>query len=213
MTSGLADRPTAGVRDTTRQVPLDGRLARSARTFFAVVDALLGLIQEGNLRPTAAQVAERAGVSRRSVYLHFDNIDALLAAAADRHAVRTADLWTGPPPEVPLDQRITELARRWSLALEEVSPVRRAITLHRDTSPGVARCLRIARETAVAELERVFGPELRAREPHVRAELLNAIEVTTSWSMWEQLRRQQGLPVEAAAGVVAFMLRSLLTAP
>lgn len=210
MRSGLVDRAPS-TADVTRQVPLDGRLARSARTFFAVVDALLGLVQEGNLRPTAAMVAERAGVSRRSVYLHFDNIEALLAAAADRHAVRTADLWRGPSSDLPLVERIDELVRRWAIALEEVSPVRRAITLHRDTSPGVARCLRIARENAVDELERVFAPELAAREPKTRAELLNAIEVVTSWSMWEQLRQHQGLPVEAASSVVARMLRSLLS--
>ena len=209
MTAALVDRPVTGTVDVTPQVPLDGRLARSARTFFAVVDALLGLIQEGNLRPTAAQVAERAGVSRRSVYLHFDNIVALLAAAADRHAVRTADLWVGPSSQLPLDERIDELVRRWSVALEEVSPIRRALSLHRDTSAGAARCLRLARESAVGELERVFAPELRERNPHARAELLCAVEMTTSWSMWEQLRRQQGLPVDEAIAVMARMLRCL----
>lgn len=209
-TAALVDRSVTGSVDVTPQLPLDGRLARSARTFFAVVDALLGLIQEGNLRPTAAQVAERAGVSRRSVYLHFDNIEALLAAAADRHAVRTSDLWIGPSSQLPLNERIDELVARWSIALEEVSPVRRALALHRDTSTGAARCLRVARDAAVAELERVFAPELLGRAPHARAELLSAVEMTTSWSMWEQLRRQQGLPVDEAAGVVARMLRCLL---
>jgi TetR/AcrR family transcriptional regulator, regulator of autoinduction and epiphytic fitness len=208
LTSALVDRTVPGTVDA-RELPLDGRLARSARTFFSVVDALLGLIQEGNLRPTAAQVAERAGVSRRSVYLHFENIEALLAAAADRHAVRTAELWLGPSSQLPLDERIDELVRRWAVALEEVSPVRRAVVLHRDTSAGAARYLRLAREAAVSELERVFAPELRARDPHARAELLNAIEMSTSWSMWEQLRRQQGLPVDDAAAVVARMLRCL----
>ena len=52
--------------------PLDGRLARSARTRHAVVDALLDLLGEGDLRPTAARIAERAGVSldRKSTRLN-----------------------------------------------------------------------------------------------------------------------------------------------
>ena len=40
----------------------DGRSARSQRTRNAVVDALLELNREGNLRPTAKEIAERAGV-------------------------------------------------------------------------------------------------------------------------------------------------------
>lgn len=211
MGSGLQERARTSTFDASRQVPLDGRLARSARTFVAVVDALLELIQEGNLRPTAAMVAERAGVSRRSVYLHFDNLDTLLAAAADRHAVRTADLWRGPDPSLPLEERIDELVARWAAALEEVSPVRRAIVLHRPFSSGVARCLRTARLDGVAELERVFAAELARRSPAARAELLNALEVSTSWTMWEELRRAQELSVDGAAAVIARMLRSLLS--
>ena len=53
---------------------IDGRLARSARTRHAVVDALLDLLGEGDLRPTAARIAERAGVSLRIVFHHFEDL-------------------------------------------------------------------------------------------------------------------------------------------
>jgi hypothetical protein len=42
--------------------PLDGRSARALRTREAIVDACIGLVEEGELRPTAPRVAERAGV-------------------------------------------------------------------------------------------------------------------------------------------------------
>ncbi|MEO2168125.1 MAG: hypothetical protein ABGY42_08390, partial [bacterium] len=41
---------------------VDGRTARSLRSRQAVVEALLDLLEGGNLRPTAAQIAERAGL-------------------------------------------------------------------------------------------------------------------------------------------------------
>jgi len=66
---------------------LDGRTARSARTRDAVVRALLGLISEGDVRPTAGRIAERAGISLRSVYVHFDDLDDLFLAAFQRRAV------------------------------------------------------------------------------------------------------------------------------
>jgi TetR/AcrR family transcriptional regulator, regulator of autoinduction and epiphytic fitness len=63
---------------------LDGRLARSARTRRSIVDALRGLHQEGDLRPTAPRVAERAGVSLRTVWQHFNDLETLLVAAGQR---------------------------------------------------------------------------------------------------------------------------------
>src|SRR5450759_1329499 len=65
-----------------RQPTLAGRTARSARRRDAVVRALLALISEGDLRPTAGRIAERAGISLRSVYVHFDDLDDLFLAAA-----------------------------------------------------------------------------------------------------------------------------------
>src|SRR5213595_516247 len=68
--------------NTARAV--DGRTARAQRTRAAVVDALLQLINEGDLRPTAPRIAERAKVSLRSVFQHFTDLEALYAAATSR---------------------------------------------------------------------------------------------------------------------------------
>ena len=43
------------------QVP-DGRRLRSERSRQAIIDAMLGLVEEGVLIPTAQQVSSRAGV-------------------------------------------------------------------------------------------------------------------------------------------------------
>jgi TetR/AcrR family transcriptional regulator, regulator of autoinduction and epiphytic fitness len=68
----------------------DGRLARGERARGAIVDALLALIDRGDLRPSAARVAERAGVSLRSVFQHFSDVESLFAAAASRQAERVS---------------------------------------------------------------------------------------------------------------------------
>src|SRR4051812_40199139 len=44
----------------------DGRNVRAERTRKAVVEALLELLDEGDVRPTAERIAVRAGVSERS---------------------------------------------------------------------------------------------------------------------------------------------------
>ena len=50
---------------------LDGRLLRSERSRQLIIEAIIKLVDEGFLIPTAQQVAERAGVGIRSVVQTF----------------------------------------------------------------------------------------------------------------------------------------------
>src|SRR5437773_2271487 len=82
--------------------PVDGRTARAQRTKAAVVDALLQLINEGDLRPTAPRIAERAKVSLRSVFQHFTDLEALYAAATSREIEIIAGMVEPVTPDGPL---------------------------------------------------------------------------------------------------------------
>src|SRR5438477_2779518 len=84
----------------------DGRLLRSERARAAVVDALLALIEEGNLKPTAPQIAERAGVSLRLVFHHFRDLDDLFITAAERHISRVLPTVHPAPTTGPLPERL-----------------------------------------------------------------------------------------------------------
>ncbi len=66
----------------------DGRSVRAERTRTAIVDALLSLLDEGDVKPTAERVASRAKVSERSVFQHFSDREALFEAAAQRQYER-----------------------------------------------------------------------------------------------------------------------------
>src|SRR3954464_1268479 len=91
--------------DTHVEEPIDGRTARAVRTKDAIVDATLALIDEGDLRPTGPRIAERAGVSVRSIFQHFDDLDALFSAVGLRVVDRIAGLIRPIDPADPLDQR------------------------------------------------------------------------------------------------------------
>jgi len=55
----------------------DGRALRGARNRERIVEALLELVREGELLPTAEQVSQRAGVGTRTVFRHFDDMESL----------------------------------------------------------------------------------------------------------------------------------------
>ena len=63
---------------------VDGRRLRSVRSRGAIVNGLFELIGEGNLTPTTHQVAERANVGIRSVFRHFEDMEALYATLDER---------------------------------------------------------------------------------------------------------------------------------
>src|SRR4051794_41719920 len=76
----------------TAPTAVDGRNLRAERTRTALAAAYLDLLSEGDLRPTAERIAERAGVSPRSVFKHFPDREALFAAASEIQEGRIREL-------------------------------------------------------------------------------------------------------------------------
>lgn len=56
----------------------DGRTLRSVKSQKLIVDAVIKLIREGNLEPTAQVVADKSGVGIRTVFRQFDDMENLL---------------------------------------------------------------------------------------------------------------------------------------
>ena len=189
---------------------IDGRTRRAQRTRDGVIRAVLTLIAEGDLRPTAPRIAERAGVSLRSVFQHFNDLDALFAEAADRELSRIASEVEAIAPSGALAARIEAFVTQRSRALEQVTPARRAALLQEPTSPTVVairdRLLALARQ----EVALTFAPELAMVDGDERVEVLDALDAAASWQTWEALRNHQGLAVARARRVVARTLTALL---
>ena len=189
---------------------IDGRIARSIRTTDHIIEALLDLLEhDGDLRPTVHQVADRAGVSRRAVYLHFDSIEALFATAVARRATELCSTWQAPPPDTPLDERIEWFTHHWSTLAEALRPLRQAAAVYEPFSPQVQETFDRARQWARSAVELVFLPELSARTAHERVPLTTALHHVTSWSGWDELQRPGDESSEASTAV-RLLLHALL---
>jgi AcrR family transcriptional regulator len=188
--------------------PPDGRALRGERSRRAIVDALFALIGEGVLRPTAREVADRAGVGIRSVFRHFEDMESLRAEVDARLRAAARPLAAAPIPEGALEARARELVRRRAALFERIAPYKRAGNLERWSSPflhathrGLVRELRAALARWLPELE------------GAPAELVEALDLATSFEAWDRLRSDQRLgPARARAvmqrGVLA-LLREL----
>ncbi len=177
---------------------VDGRAARSAKTRDAIADALLDLLADGRLRPTAREIAERARVSVRSVYVHFDDLEDLFCVAAKRHFTRIAPLLAPAPATGALSQRADALVRQRIRLYAQAGAVARATRLHAAFSPTLARILREAQTRSRADLERLFAKELHTLSPAPRTSTLAVLDVLTGPDAWETLRERYDIDDETA---------------
>lgn len=189
----------------------DGRHARSERSRDAVLAAVIELFEEGVPKPTARQIAARAGVALRTVYRHFDDLDTLFAQAVDVYRRRLEPFLYPIDPSLPLTTRVAALAAQRRAVWETASPIHRAGRLVRHEQPFVAASMEQSRRRARSQVEQVFADELaRARSERLDPDLVEQLEAATSWSTWDMLRTEQGLDPTAAERLVGRMLEAAI---
>jgi TetR/AcrR family transcriptional regulator of autoinduction and epiphytic fitness len=188
----------------------DGRTIRAERTHQAVVSALLSLLDAGELSPTAERVAERAGVSERSIFQHFGDREALFEAAALAQYERIMPTLRPVDVTLPLEERLDAFVAQRARLLERVTGVRRAALLLEHESETIAGWLNTARRAKAREVERVFAAELAALPDSSRATVKPALVAASAWPAWESYRIHQRLGFERARAAMRTTLAALL---
>lgn len=195
------------------EAAVDGRSLRAERTRSALAAAYLDLLTEGDLRPTADRIAERAGVSPRSVFTHFPDREDLFAAASEVQERRVRELIGElPDPGAPLAERLDAFVKQRARFHEFVTPVRRAALLTEPFSEVVAAKLAMSRAAGAAQVAEVFATELAKADDQGRDHLHAALSAIAAWPTWESLRRHQGLGTARARAVLRAMLAAQLEA-
>ena len=193
--------------------PVDGRTARRDRNRVAVLDAALELFGEGNLTPSATAVAERSGVSLRSVYRYYEDLEELLRASIARSLERNLPLFDIPGlGEGPLPDRIERLVDRRSALYEQVAGMARAAVLRARTNEIVRTQLETQMSRLRAQTEAMFAPELDALPADQRADLAAALAVVSGFEALELLHVTLGRSPADARRILITSLGALLHA-
>jgi TetR/AcrR family transcriptional regulator of autoinduction and epiphytic fitness len=188
----------------------DGRTERAERTRRALVDALLALLDEGDLRPTAERIAARAGVSERSLFQHFPDREQLFEAVARQQYERVVRTLEPVDASLPLTERIDAFVEQRARLYELSKGVRRAALLLEPDSGAVAGWLATARKAGVADVERVFRAELERVSDSERTVLRAALVSASAWTAWESYRFHQGLGTGRARAAMRATVAALL---
>ncbi len=184
----------------------DGRALRSVRSRRAVVEAFIDLVNEGEVHPTAQQVADRSGVSPSTIFRLFEDLEGMYAEALSVQTERVSDLLEPIPGTGTVEHRVALLVRSRARLYERVAPLLRFQTRSIATSPG-ARSNRAAVNSFFrAELAELFASEFDQLPP----DALDAVDTLTSWEMWERLRTVQGFSARRAQDAICGWVRSML---
>lgn len=189
---------------------IDGRRLRSERTKQLIVEAYLVLLREGNRNPTAAQTAERAGYSVRSVFERFPDLHALRVMATDYSLSQAAAL--APARHVDADRvtRIKSQVETRAGTCERGVLMWRMLLNFEEGSEELHKRVIIGRERTIMRLEQMYAPELSTLAEGPRKQLLIALEAITDMESWARMRQFYKLSIEESCVLWMHIIDRLL---
>ncbi len=192
----------------------DGRQLRRQRNREAVVEALLDLYSEGNLNPGTEEIATRSGLSPRSLFRYFDDVDDLIRTAVDRQRRRAIPLVPiDAPVDAPLAMKVTALVDQRFRLFAVVGNAAAVSRLRSPFQPLLAAELARNRAFLRSQMGTLFAPELAAMGPEAAARSLAMADVVASFESHHLLRHDQGLSTAQAKAAMAGALIAILGHP
>lgn len=186
-------------------IQIDGRRLRADASKRRIALAMLELARAGEVAPSAEDVADKAGVGRRTVFRLFNDMEGVYR---EMHAVmveRINPMFRAPFEATTWRARVDELIERRARMFEEMRPIKTAAEVHRHRSAflqdGHRDITKLQRKTLLAAL-----PE-SVRNDDERVE---ALDLAFSFEAWRRLRQEQRLTIKDALAVWRRMARLLL---
>ena len=183
----------------------DGRRERSRTSRGKIIRAMMDLIATGHNDPSAARVAEKAGVGLRTVFRHFDDKDSIfremdqilndayLPALLEPYQ---ADNWK---------DQLVELVERRAKVFEAIAPFRISTSLQRFNSKVLMENYKRLLKGERKRLFAILPQHVRKDEQRSRA-----IQLATSFDTWRLFRHDEELSRKKTLEVIKQLLQDIL---
>ena len=183
----------------------DGRLLRSRASKRKIVAAMLELVREGRVAPTAEEVAQRANVGLRTVFRRFKDMESLYVEMSVAIVERISPIIDEQLNHPNWWRNFAQLVERRLRMYEIIMPYRIAANALKLQSNVLHHR---HREIVGDERERLISvlPDFLLTD----SVLTEALEAALSFDMWNQLRNDQKLSVTQAGDVVYRFVSQLL---
>ena len=183
----------------------DGRRSRTIETRKRIVSALIELVREGKVAPTAEDVSLRANVGLRSVFRHFDDMDTLYQEVDHELGAIVASMLQMTLKADTWQERLMENIKVRCQLYDTITPFLISGQVHRHTSALVDANLKRKVELERAILQHILPKALQEDKPRFDALLL-----MLSPEAWIRLRQEQGLSKAAAIAAIQLVTRAVI---
>lgn len=177
---------------TVEDIATDHRNMRSQRTRTSISTALLQLLEEGHDEPRARQVAQRADVSVRAVFQHYEDMEGLYTEIVRLQALRIMPLLAVVPCTRSTINKARQIIEMRDDLYSIAAPLRNGIRFSAAArgSPQIREALQQLRRATSSQIQQSFVREISHHNNPYDA--LSRIEAVTSYEMWDHFRRIQG---------------------
>lgn len=195
------------VQESSTTGPEDGRRKRSHASRQRIVDAVRALIREGQVAPSAEDVAARADVGLRTVFRHFEDMDSLYREVSAATFAEVAPLLAAPVPAGSLDERLRATIEQRAAVFEAIMPFKIAGEAQRHRSKFLRQDHDGLVQLQRTRLRAVLPSDVRADRP-----TFDLLELLLSFEAWRRLRHDQHLSVASAKRALSVGTSALLAA-
>lgn len=183
----------------------DGRRLRSNRSRQLIIESMLELIKQGNLVPTARQVADHANVGIRSVFRHFEDMESIFETASELCHTEYRGLFIGGDRSGSLQERILHATECHANAYETMSNMILSGSARQWNSEVLQKSYIAYQHQLRRDLDE-WLPELESLTESKR----QAVDGIASFEMWHRLRNIQSLDKTDSIKIIVEMLKALI---
>ena len=208
----------AAGRTLTHMVEMsDGRSARRERNRDAVLDALVELTTEGSDDPSIDDIADRAGVSYRSVYRYFKDRSEMMDAATDRAMAWIQPLFVNASgfinPKDPLDHRIDAVVDARVEVYMQIADMVRAAMMQSFSNRKIHEHFQHLRLISRGQIHDRFHSELKLFTPQECELRISSIDQVLSFPAIDYIIHERKHTREELERYLRGAIRAALTVP
>ena len=184
---------------------LDGRKLRANNSRQKIVDAMLSLLRDGNISPSAESVAKTANVGLRTVFRRFSEMEILyreMIIEVQKNFIHRVFI---PFETTKWQDQLGEFLERKASIYEELMPYRVAAKFHLHQSVFIKENIENWNNVERKLLINIVPAKIANNKS-----LISALELTLSFDSWLQLRLDQGLSVKQATNTRRKIFQALL---
>lgn len=201
----MSKKPKLTVVKDKENPQADGRRQRSQRSREKILRAYWELMLAGDMSPSAAAIAEHAGVGLRSVFRHFEDLDTLLRELMQLCYDELTPEFMTPFKSSNWRDQLLEIVERNVMIWERIRVPHTAGEIGRFKSQVLMDDYQRSRNLEISGIKAILPKDIDNYN-----NVLMALDASMGFSTMRRLREDRKLSISEVKKVMTLMVRSIL---